>query len=445
MTTKYTQYFWSFVIVLASVRGAFVYHLGLPPNTVYTLSAALLVFFGLLSFRSMWVTKAYKSLISLKKAININAFLIGFYMLFLMVTFSPDQYSMTYLFAIFPIIFVLVRYDERLLNGIVYVITLVTVFGVVYFYNIGISGGFDDIEAANLSLRPGDLNYSRIGENLLPAGYQGDHHDAANILVMCSTFLLSKAQLAFSVRNRFLYFSVYFLVLFVTLLTGSAANIIVLIGISGLSIIYYLKKHPHIIVLFFCALPSLLFNLDVLSDYTYFYEKIIATQSDKDGGGIFRSLDLNSIIASLHSILFGFGYAFKVPMTTSEIGFVKTLISVGVIPFLILMFICFSPLYYIYNLRKNGKAQAYLLRHHNPEILTPNLVKISSAYQLRLIIIAMPVFAGIMTLLHYGSLFRVTSVGLFCVLLAIFFKEYLAINKDREIQWSAHKLDLLNK
>jgi hypothetical protein len=445
MTTKYTHYFWSFVIVLASVRGVFVYHLGLPPNAVYTLSAALLVYFGLLSFRSMWITKAYKSLISLKRAIKLNAFLIGFYMLLLMLTFSLDQYSMTYLFAIFPIIFALVRYDERLLNGIVYVITLVTVFGVVYFYNIGISAGFDAIEAANLTLRPGDLSYSRIGENLLPAGYQGDHHDAANILVMCSTFLLSKAQLAYSVKNRFLYFSVYSIVLFVTLLTGSAANIIVLISIGGLSLFFYVKKNPHVIVLFFLVLLSLLFNLDALSDYTYFYEKIIASQSDKDGGGIFRSLDLNSIMASFHSILFGFGYAFNVPMTTSEIGFVKTLISVGFIPFLILIFICFSPLYYIYNLRKNDKAHACLLKYHNPEILAANFIKISRAYQVRLIIIAMPVFAGIMTLLHYGSLFRVTSVGLFCVLLALFFKEYLAINKAREIQWPLHKLDLLKK
>ena len=446
MATKYTQYFWSFVIVLAAVRGAFVYHLGLPPNTVYTLSSALLVCFGLLSFRSMWMTKADKSLISLRKAIKVNALLMGFYTLVSMVAISLDQYAMAYLFAIFPIIFALVRYDERLLNGIVYAVTLVTVFGVVYFYNMGISGGFDAIEATNLTLRPGELSYSRIGENLLPAGYQGSHHDAANILVMCSAFLLSKALLAFSVRNRFLYFSAYLLVLFVTLLTGSSANIIVLIGVSGLGLMFYAKKHPYVVALVFCcALLSLPFILDSLADYTYFYEHARYSQSDLDGGGMFNSLDLNSIIASFHAIIFGFGYVLKVPMMHSEIAFVKGLISVGFIPFLILMFICFSPLYYIHKLRKNGKAQARLLRCYNPEITTANFIKISRTYQFRLIIIAMPAFAGTMTLLHYGSLFRVTSVGLFCVLLALFFKEYLAINKVREIQWSAHKFDLLNK
>ena len=71
-----------------------------------------------------------------------------------------------------------------------------------------------------------------------------------------------------------------------------------------------------------------------------------------------------------------------------------------------------------------------MLRYHNPGISTVNLIRTNRAQQFRLIIIAMPAFAGAMTLLHYGSLFRVTSVGLFCVFLAFFFKEYLAITKD---------------
>lgn len=86
-----------------------------------------------------------------------------------------------------------------------------------------------------------------------------------------------------------------------------------------------------------------------------------------------------------------------------------------------------------------------MLVSHTPGTSPANFIKTSRAHQYRLVITDMPAFAGTMTLLHYGSLFRVTSVGLFCVLLALFFKEYLAINKVREIQWSAHKFDLLNK
>lgn len=436
MQHRYTQYFWSFVLVLASVRGAFVYHLGLPPNMIYTLTGMLLICFGLLSFRSVLANKGDKSLVLLRNFIKINFLLIGFYMLVSMVAIELNQYSLAYSFAVFPIIFTLIKYEDRFLNGIVYTIMLITVFGVVYFYNIGISGGFDAIEAANLTLRPDELSYSRIGENLLPAGYQGNHHDAANILVMCGVFFLSKSILAQELLKKYLYLAVYFLVFFSALLTGSAANIIVLIAVSGLTLLFYAKKHPYVMALIICcALFTLPLILNFLVSYTYFYEKASYSQSELGGGGMFNSLDMNSILSSFHAILFGFGYVFKVPMINSEIAFVKALVAYGLIPFLVLMFICFSPLYYVRIFRKNIKSQARVLRCHNPSFSTANFINTNRAFQHRLIIAAMPVLAGTLTLLHYGSLFRVTSVGLFCVLIALYFKEYLALNKMREMQW----------
>jgi hypothetical protein len=432
MKIKYRQYFWSLVIVLASVRGALVYHFGFPPSTTYKIIGALLICFGLLSFRSMLVNKGKSAFVLLRNGIMINTLLMGFYMLVSMVAISFNQYAMALLFAVVPIIFTLVRYNERLLNGIVYAISIVTSFGVVYLYNMGKFSGYDAIRVAHSTLRPEKFSYSRIGENLLPFGYQGDHHDAANILVMCSVFFLSKAILEWGVLKKCLYLSVYFFVLFVTLLTGSAANTIVLIGASGLALIFYAKKHPYVMVLIVCcallALPSI---LDSLSDFTYFYEKASYNQAELAGGGMFNSLDLNSIFASFYAILFGFGFVFEVPLMHSEIAFVKALIAVGLIPFLVFMFICFSPLYYINKFRKNSKAQVRTLRYHNPGISTVNFIKTRRAQQHRLIISAMPALAGIMTFLHYGSLFRVTSVGLFCVMLAFFFKEYLVLNNVR--------------
>jgi hypothetical protein len=72
--------------------------------------------------------------------------------------------------------------------------------------------------------------------------------------------------------------------------------------------------------------------------------------------GVLCSLDLTSIFASFLAILFGFGYILDVPMIHSEIAFVKMLIGFGLMPFLVFMFICFSPLYYIHKFRKNSKA-----------------------------------------------------------------------------------------
>ena len=245
---------------------------------------------------------------------------------------------------------------------------------------------------------------------------------------------------------KYINLAIYFLVLYAVLLTGSAANTIVMLTVSAFCLLLYTKKNPYLITFIaFCMLLFLPTVLDFLADKTYFFEKASYDQSELEGGGIFNSLDINSILASFHAILFGFGNILEVPMIYSEIAFVKNLVGIGLIPFLVLMSICFSPLYYIYIFRKKVKIQERVLKYHNPSFLTAKSIKTSRAYQLRLIIIAMPAFAGTMTLLHYGSLFRVTSVGLFCVLLALFFKEYLAINKVREMQLTAHKLNAFNK
>jgi hypothetical protein len=432
MKIKYPQYFWSFVIVLASVRGAFVYHFGLPPDMTYIFSSVLLIVFGLLSYRSLWARNCNNSILLLRKAIKVNTLFIGFYLLLSMVTISLNQASMIYLFGVFPIIFSIVKYDKRLLNGVVHAIMIVTVFGVIYFYNLGISGGFDAINNAHSKLR-GEFSYSRIGHNLLPAGYQGSHHDAANILVMGGAYYLSKAMFELGKFKKYLFLTTYFFVLFASLLTGSAANIIVLIGTSGLAIMSYAKKHPYAIgFVICCSFFVLPLMWGKIVDYTYFYEKASYDQSQYESGGMFNSLDMNSIFSSFHTIIVGGGPILKVPMVYSEIAFVKILVGIGLIPFSIFMFICFSPIYYIYKLSKNIKVHAQLLGDFKSGISKTIFMKNIKTRRLKLIGFAMPVLAGTMTLLHYGSLFRVTSVGLYCVLLALFYKEFLDINQENQ-------------
>jgi hypothetical protein len=436
MKIKYKQYFWCVVTILASVRGVFVYHFGLTPNAVYTLTSVLLIFFGLLSFRLMLVNKGDKALVFLRNAILVNVLFIGYFMLVSMAFISLDQFSLAYSFAMFPIIFTLIRYDERALNGIVFIIALVTVIGVVYFYYMGIFGGFDAIQEAHSKLRV-KFSYSRIGEHLLPAGYQGSHHDAANILVMCGVFFLSKAMLALGVLKKYICLALYFLVFWAALLSGSAANIIVLIGVSGLAMMFYAKKYPYVMALIVCcALFVLPLILDSLSNYTYFFEKVSSIQSGGKHESMLNALDFNNIFESFHAILLGFGHVLEVPLLHSEVAFVKWLVTVGLLPFLVSLFIWLSPLYYIHKFRKKSKAQARALRDHNPGISIVNFIKTLRAQQHRLIISAMPAFAGTMTLLHYGSLFRVTSVALFCVLLALFFKKYLEINSKRLLYYT---------
>jgi hypothetical protein len=425
MKIRYLQYFFSFVIVLASVRGALIYNFGVPPNVLYPLSSALLVCFGFLSM-AMATHNADKTLVFLRNAVRINSLLISFYMLVSIVFISQSAYEAVYLFSIFPIIFMLIQYNEKLLSGIIYAIALITTFGVFYFYQLGISGGFDAIVAAHSILRPEKFSYARVGENLLPAGYQGSHHDAANIMTMCSVFFLSKTILTSKILKKYLYLSGYFLISFATLLTSSASNIVILLAFSAIAIIV---KQPYVrMPIFGVALLFLPLILDSMADYLYFLEKFHPDMFQFGDNSMLNSLDLNSIILSFHAIFSGFGYALEVPMLNSEVSFVKLLIDLGLISFLVLMSICFSPLYYIRKFRKNYNAKVRELKSYHLVIPTANFLKIFHAHQFRLVIICMPALAGAMTLVHYGSLFRVTSIGLFCVMLALFFKEYLAVH-----------------
>jgi hypothetical protein len=431
---KNSQYIVAFIIIFASIRGAFVFHYGLPPNTVYVISSMMMLYFGFISFRLMLLRKEYVQLSLLRSAIKINAMLMGFYTFLYILIKDLNYFAIAYAFLMFPTIFVLMKYDERLLGGMVYLITLVTISGVLYFYNLGINGGFEAIEAANLTLRPGELAYSRIGDNLLPVGYQGDHHDAANILVMCSVFLLSKSILLKNKLTKYLHFVAFLMALFVTILTGSAANIIVLLAVTCITLIIYVKHYPFLTLLIaLCAILLLSQFINNYSDYLYFYEKASYKQSDLEGGGMFNALNFDSVVSSVHSIVFGFGYIFNVPLIKSEIGFVKQLVQFGLFSFVVFMFICFSPLYYISRFTRVHKRRIKVLifKHISANLL----VRFSRDFRRQkycLIITAMPSLAGILTMLHYGSLFRITSVGLFCVLLAIFYKQYIGITNDLE-------------
>jgi hypothetical protein len=428
--TSVKHYFWVFIITLASIRGAFVYHLGLPPNEFYIATGMMLIAFGLLSLCTMLRKCSYSELALLKSAIKVNVLFLGFYTVIYMALRDVTFYSIAYQFLVFPIIFVLIRYDEKLSRLIINLISMVTIFGVIYFYNIGITGGFDVMEAAILTLRPGELDYSRIGEHLLPAGYQANHHDAANILVMCSLYFLSQAMILQS-RLRVLFnVFIYFICLSLLILTGSSANIIIAIIISVLAIYIYAKSHPWIMILWVCLFALVIAQyIDDLSYYLYFYDHATYNQADLEGNGMFNSLDLSSLFLSLPSILIGFGYILEVPMMTSEVAFIKQLIGFGFVPFIVFSFILFSPYYYLYKFASKTRSQVKFLKMHRSRTDSSVYSCLCHEARYRLIMTAMPCLAGALTLLHYGSLLRVTSVGLFCVFLALFYKKYIDFSR----------------
>jgi hypothetical protein len=421
----------SLIMILASVRGALVFHLGFHAYITYAITALMLISLGIFSFFKMHNSKSNGELVFLKNAVTIN-FIFGIYFTIatILLTKQLDPGFM-YTFFIYPVVFVLIKFKRQWLDFLVYFITAVTVFGVILFLQIGISGGFDAIEAANLTVRPGELSYSRIGNNLLPAGYQGDHHDAANILVMCDVLFLTKFILCERRLLKYLYLVLFGITFMVVVSTGSSANIIILIGVSGLALGFVAKRNVYLFSIYVSiGLFFFLLLFDSIANYFYFIDNISQDQSTLEGGGIFNSLNLHSFISSIPSILFGFSSFLNAPLQYSEVAFVKILISYGIAPFLIQIFILLSPVYYWLVLKKNYKTIDYSI--YDDKRTEVGLVKKTRTYLLfKLAILGMPSLAGMLTLLHYGSLLRVTSVGLFCLLLAIYFKEYLQIRYSK--------------
>jgi hypothetical protein len=354
--SKISKFFTLFIIIIASIRGIFVYHFGFNVNVTYSLSATCFVLLGLFSAKYLSFKNNNDQLITLRKAIFYNYIFIGIYSLFYIVFIGLSEIGNIYLFILFPVIFLLIKFEIKDLENSIHVISFFIIIGTYIFYQLGIDYGFDAIESANLTLRPGDLSYARIGENLLPGGYLGSHHDNANILIMSTSFYFSKA---IDSDNTYKYFFwlIFFICVIFTILTGSASNIIALFIVLFIGTIFYSKK------LIFLIIPILIYNYDSIEKNLYFLEKIKQDQSDLDSGGVFNSLNLNDVLNSLHSIIFGGGYYLQVPMTRSEVSFVKILISYGFIPFIILMFILFSPIYYCYLLNKNLKFKHYFINN----------------------------------------------------------------------------------
>ena len=439
MKIQFTHYLWSIILIFSVIRGAFVYHLGLPANITYSLSALLLMGFGLLSFLLMVNRASDSGLMLFKSAVKINFFLFGFYSFgFILMNYLLGQnleIGHLYLFIIFPIIFQVIKFDQKLIDGILFSVTFVTAFGIAYFYNLALTGGYEEVILAQEILRPGVYSIARIGENISSFGYAGLHHDTANILVMCGIFFLSKFFLANQGLGKLFYFTVYCLVFISALLTVSAANILVLILVSFLTLLIYFKQNIKVfflyLIFFLLISPFLVsFLIDIsgqLELYAYIFSKF---NPETVSENLFLGLDYESIKSSFFSLLFGFGRPLDAPMIYGEIAFIALISVYGILPFLVLMFIGFSPLYYIIKFRMNYALRVDIIKRMNIEIPISHYRKYSRYQIFRLSITAMPALSGFLTLIHYGSIFRITSIGLFCVMLSFFYKEYLEANHN---------------
>jgi hypothetical protein len=442
--TTFAHILCSFIVVFASIRGLFVYHLGFPSNITYSISALMILGLGVISLMGLLSSRLDVPLVFLKNVVILNVICFIFLTLSYFLigleagVISKSMLSMFYFFLVFPTVFVFLRCDAKLLDGIVYIISFFTVVGVYYFFNLGLSGGYDAIKEAHSIMRPGDFRYSRLGINLLPFGYSASHHDTANILVMCGIFFLSKFFICSHGVKSLLYLCSYFVILSAALLTGSAANVLVLIFMSTVGLLFYVQKSLTTMLVSFSLLLGSLFLiillvpteiLTQLFKLGYVFGKFDTETMDPN---LWAGLDAQSIEDSMLSVVFGFGETFNSPLSFSEVGFLGILSRIGLLPFIIFMSIGFSPIYYFFVFRLNRSRRIKILKSNITKNLATDFIRDSRVKKFQILMLAMPALAGFLTLIHYGSVLRITSIGLLCVLLSIFFKEYVKARKSIE-------------
>ena len=113
---------------------------------------------------------------------------------------------------------------------------------------------------------------------------------------------------------------------------------------------------------------------------------------DASDGGMLNALNESSVLSSSFSFLLGFAYTLKLPIISTELGIIKLLVQFGIIPFILLVYF----------------------------LLLPLLLSIKNGINTHYFYYSFPLFTSLLSLLHYASLFRVTSIGVLILLYSYF-------------------------
>jgi hypothetical protein len=410
------------IILLAAIRGFFIHHLNIPSGIIFNSTAISVVCFGFFSLLKM-EERQNSQINFVLKLIKINFFFGVIWLVLSLMISGLSELGFVYIFILFPAVTLLVNSSFKWLEITISTIGLFTAIGVVEFWWIGKVQGVSQLQDITFNLRPVDEGLGRIGDHWLPSGYQGFYHDSANVLVMCGLFEISRSIGVKISRTVILRFLLFFGIIFAIFLTGSVANIVILLLFSLSATLLYGGVFVRILtVLAMFFLLSQIESDGIFSDYLYFMEKFKIRQSDLEGNGLFNSLDSESIVNSTISVVFGGGHLVNTPLKRSEIAFVKLLISFGILPFMNLMAICFSPIFlYFLLIRRLRLNQNFKITCEDKE----RGFNLSRQIFFR----GLPILGANLTLLHYGSLFRITSIGIYCVLMALFYKNLLVVFK----------------
>ena len=378
------------ILVFTSVRGWVVLNLEMPAQIVYGFSSVLIVILAAYGFASRVSFKSSRS-ISLR-----NYFLIN---LLLGTVFSISEYmfggnidiSLSYIFLLPYIVFLFLRVSTAGLLFGFHIIAFGIAFSVLSNFTYSLSGadGVQYLIEYNTKLRPDVFEaLSRTGpEFYRVGGYTGSYHDSANILGMLGVFYYVSYLIEKSLTR--LLFAV--LVLVAMTFTQSAANIILGLSTCVLLTLYLvISRRQATDFIFLSAFVTIaVFIVAFIPEVLVFTDRLEGEGYE----GMLNMLTIDGVLSPHFWV--GHGYVFNSKFIVSEIGFIKGVFQLGIFHAALIYWILIYPLYvFLKNQSHQSEALPYLAA----------------------------VLFGFLSLLHYGSIFRITNIALFYAMYALFLR-----------------------
>lgn len=385
------------VLVYSSLRGYAILGFNAPASAVYGVSLLLLLLFSAYGYR-VRLRIDDVTLSRIRSLFLLNIF-FGVYFILSDVLLKGDfDVSYLYVFLLPYIVFAFIGVPVKWIHAAFFVVSVglaVSVFD--NYVHVFLRGaGRDYLVEYNSRLRPDIVTlvsmtgeYSRIG------GCTGSYHDSANIFGMLGAYYYVKSFVYRSIKA----FAMGFLVFVPMIMSHSAANI-ALFALTILLILLYLICSRGNVRLFIFIVFGLYAFVGLFVAFPQLLGFLVRVGPEGDWEGMLNSLSPNMLLSPF--FWFGHGYAFESDYVKTEVALLKGVFEYGVFIAMLVYLVLLYPLTLFVKGRRSVKLLPYLA----------------------------PIIFGFLSLLHYGSLFRSTSIGLFYAMYSLFLLQYIACQRE---------------
>lgn len=271
----------------------------------------------------------------------------------------------------------------------IFLIYVFTSIGVYHSFIISLNG-LDVLLNFNQKFRPNMEYYAHYNGFFRLGGYNASNHDTANILAIAGIFIAANILSPIGIyKKRSILILLFGLI--ALFLTISASNISVFIFcLTIMGLLFFRLKQKVYFILSLILFISLVHYSDF--DFLFIFTNKFTDHGSTANNGMFNGLDYNSISDSIFSLIFGFCYELEFPVINTELALIKLLFSYGMIPFILFLYLSNYPI----------------------------LLAVLKSKKRFILIYAFPPLAAFLTLFHYGSVFRTTSLFTYILVYSLF-------------------------